>query len=108
MSWLKNVLVDLLVTAIIVVYVFTGAVWAYWIIAIYTPLILLLKIGAVATGVTKKVKKSPDAAPVWFYHLLYGVCLLLLLYVNWWLVAAGWAAIWVLSAVHESRMSAAK
>jgi len=113
MAWLKNVVIDLLVTIVIAVYVFTVADWGYWIIIIYTPLMLLLKIVAVSSGIGSAVKsgvkrgakKSSDDVPVWFYHVLYGANLIMLLYANWWVVAVGWAAIWILSAVQETRSS---
>ena len=109
MAWLKNVVIDLLVTIVIAVYVFTVADWGYWIIIIYTPLMLLLKIVAVSSGIGSAVKrgakKSSDDVPVWFYHVLYGANLIMLLYANWWVVAVGWAAIWILSAVQEARSS---
>ncbi len=105
MAWLKNVLIDVLVTIVIGIYAFQTAEWGYWIITIYTPLMLLLKVAAVASGVTKKVKKDPNAAPDWFYHVLYAVNLLLLLYTGWWIMAGGWAAIWLLSAIQAAKSS---
>ncbi len=113
MAWLKNALVDLLVTAVIIIYVITNASWGYWVIVIYTPLILLLKVGAIAGGAGKVVrktgkKKESDTAPNWFFHLLYGANFALLLYANWWIMAGGWAVIWILSAVQEARSSTKK
>ena len=109
MAWLKNVFIDFLVSAVIAIYVFAGASWAYWIIVIYTPLMLLLKIGAVTSGATKVVRKTgkedKESAPNWFFHLLYGVNFALLLYASWWMMAGGWALIWILSAVQEARSS---
>ncbi|GMQ81958.1 MAG: hypothetical protein BMS9Abin05_1396 [Rhodothermia bacterium] len=111
MAWLRNVVIDLLVTIVIAVFVLTEADWGYWIIVIYTPLILLLKIGAALSGISgavkKGVKKKPGDldkdVPVWFYHALYGANLIMLLYVNWWVISVAWAAIWILSAVQEAR-----
>ncbi|TDI69702.1 MAG: hypothetical protein E2O85_05095 [Bacteroidetes bacterium] len=109
MAWLKNVIIDLLITIVIAVYVFTTADWGYWIIVIYTPLILLLKIGAVLSGISgavqKMAKKKPDDVPIWFYHTLFGANLIMLLYANWWVIAVAWAAIWILSAVQDARSS---
>ena len=107
MAWLKGVLVDILVTIVIAVYAFMETDWGYWIILIYTPLILLLKIGSIASGVKKvvKQKKQQAEAPTWFYHLLYALNFLLLLYANWWIMAGGWAVIWLLSAYDEARKS---
>ena len=111
MAWLRNVVIDLLVTIVIAIFVFTAADWGYWIIVIYTPLILLLKIGVVLSGISGAVKKGvkkksddlDEDVPVWFYHALYGANLIMLLYANWWVIAGAWAAIWILSAVQEAR-----
>ena len=104
MNWIKNVLLDILVTVVIGIYAFTEPEWGYWVIIIYTPFMLLLKLMAVLSGASNPVKKKVEAAaPAWFFHLIYGVNLLLLLYANWWMMAVGWAGIWILSAVQESR-----
>lgn len=108
MSWLKSVLIDIAVTIIIAFYVFQSPEWGYWIIVIYTPLMLLLKVGALTSGVAQAVKKSDSSAPSWFFHLLYSVNLLLFLIANWWLMAGMWAAIWILSAVQESKKTPKK
>jgi len=113
MAWLKNALIDLLVTAVIIIYVITNESWGYYVIMIYTPLILLLKVGAIAGGAGKIVRKTgkekkSDVAPNWFYHLLYGANFALLLYGAWWIMAGGWAVIWILSAVQEARSSKKK
>jgi len=108
MTWIKNVIVDVIVTVIIALYVFSNAAWGYWVIIVYTPLMVLLKLGAVASGVSKVVKQKPDETPNWFYHVLYALNFALLLYGAMWWPAAGWAAIWILSAVQASRTERTK
>jgi hypothetical protein len=103
MRWLKSVLIDLGVTVVIVVYVLEGPTWSYWVLIIYTPLMLLLKIAALTSGVAPGGKKSADTPPVWFFHVLYGINLILLLIAEQFLLAVGWAIIWILSAVLEAR-----
>lgn len=104
MPWLKNVLLDIAVLIVIALYAFQRPEWAWWIIAIYTPLMLLLKVTALSSGVATAVKaRSGDDVPTWFHHAAYGINVLLLLYAEWWWAASGWAAIWVISAIAESR-----
>ena len=98
MNWVKTTIVDVAVTACIVAAAFMDVEWARWVIWIYTPFILLLKIGAFfGPTVVKKGAAKKEEAPEWFYHLLYAANVLLLLAARWWLVAGGWAAIWLVS-----------
>lgn len=106
MNWFKSTIVDVAVTVCIVLAAFVEVEWARWVIWIYTPFILLLKVGALfAPPAIKKAPSSKKQAevPEWFFHLLYGANVLLLLVAGWWLVAAGWAAIWVVSYVAARR-----
>ncbi|MEX0599266.1 MAG: hypothetical protein WD205_01405, partial [Rhodothermales bacterium] len=50
MESLKEVLVDVAVTVLIVVAVVTQWSWAWWVVAIYTPVMLALKILAVLSA----------------------------------------------------------
>lgn len=99
MSWLKHVLIDLLITLCVVLATFGAIVWAKWVVWIYTPLMVLLKLGALGA----KLPQPKDGPPDGFFHVLYGVNLAILLWHAWWWVAAGWAAIWVLSVVAVAR-----
>lgn len=128
MAWVKNVLLDIVCTALIAVYVLahvkTGGVEAgspapgwvasvRWFIVIYTPFMLVLKLAALAVGPRSLrgvgAKKKLDAqAPPGFFHAVYGLNVALLLWGRLWLLAAGWAAIWILSAIFEMRMRPSK
>ena len=106
MNWIKSTIVDIAVTACIVAAVFLGEEWARWVIWIYTPFILLLKLGALfASPVVKRgvVKKSQEEAPEWFYHVLYLANVALLGIAGWWWPSAGWVAIWVVSFIAARR-----
>lgn len=104
MSWIKNVVVDLAVVLVLAVAVVLEVAWARWAILVYTPLMVVLKLMAVAGGATLGKLRKEDAVPAGFYHLLYGASLALAVYGQWWIIAAGWAAIWLLSVVAELRM----
>lgn len=104
MAWIKNVLLDLVVLAVIAIYAFDPAEWGYWVIAVYTPFMLVLKLGALASGMATAIRgKGADNAPSWFFHLVYAASVLLLLYAEFWWAAAGWMGIWILSAVADAR-----
>lgn len=109
MSWLKHVIVDLAITAIIILYALQSPEWAWWIIVIYTPLLIVLKLLAMSSGVAGAVKaKGGNEPPDWFFHAIYAVSVLLLLRSEEFLLAAGWAVIWLLSAVAQSKSRPSK
>lgn len=103
MTHLKNIIVDLLVTGLIIYTVVQDAAWGRVAIWIYTPLMLLLKIGALTVGkqLTGQVKSS-DTPALWL-HGLYGVNVAALLWGQWWIMAALWMGVWGLSAVYDWR-----
>jgi len=115
MKWFKQVILDVLVTALILVAVLLRPEWARWIVIIYTPIMLLLKVFSVfGTGITAQIKRSDAAVPGWFWHILYTVNTAALLVVGWllsdarWALITGiqWVLIWILSVVAESRTRA--
>ena len=115
MSWIKNVVVDLAVTVAIVLAAMMSLSWAWWIVLIYTPFMLIMKIvvflGSHSLG---RLKQKGDGVPVWFYHALYAVnvtvaagAALFAAGANvhqWWMLAGGWALIWILSFATQARM----
>jgi len=107
MAWIKNAIIDIAVTVVIALLAFTGATWAWWIVAIYTPLMVLLKLFALSGAATAVQQKASDV-PTWFYHVLYGANLVLLLVAVFYWAAAGWAVIWLLSVVAESKRRPSK
>ena len=79
--------------------------WGKWVLFVYTPFMVLMKgVAAFSGSVTTLPKRSRAEAPAWFYHVLYGLNVAILLFAGWWLLAAGWLAIWALSAYAASRM----
>jgi hypothetical protein len=104
-SILKNNWLDIAVTVAIAVAVFSGNEVLRWVVLIYTPLMLLLKIVAFSNRhSTSRIKPKDSGTPPLFYHILYGVNVAILLYGSlvvsrsWWWVTACWALIWILSA----------
>ena len=98
MNWIKNVLIDLAVTLLVVLTVAADQKWAWYILVIYTPLMLILKIGALAgRGALAGMKVQSSQGPTWIYHVLYAANVILLSVGREWWLAAGWLAIWILS-----------
>ena len=99
MGWLRHVIIDIAITVLIGVATFGGQVWAAWLVWFYTPLMVLLKLGAY----TAKIPQKPSEVPDWFFHVMYAANLVMLLYHAWYWVAAGWVAIWILSVMIAAR-----
>lgn len=98
MPWIKHVLIDLAVTVVIIIATFTQQPWAVWAVLLYTPFMLLLKlIPLLAGSLVQQVKGPNNGVPDAFYHLLFALNLAALLYAGWWITAAQWGVIWVLS-----------
>ena len=89
MNWIKNVILDIAMTGVITNWVSTGPEWAYWVILIYTPLLLLLKLTTVSSGLSKVAALAGDATPNWFYHLFDAANLVALMFGEWWVGAGG-------------------
>ena len=110
MEWIKQALIDIAVTVLIVLAATMDWGWARWIVLIYTPLMLILKIVAfLGSRSLGQLKRKGDGVPPWFYHLLYAVNVLvsvgaaLTVATQWWLIAGGWALIWGLSIASDVR-----
>ena len=105
MSWIKHIIVDLCVTAIVVIAAFSAATWATWALLVYTPFLVVMKfIGFLAVGFTRTLKRDSGGVPNAVYHLLYAANLSLLAFGGLWLLAGQWAAIWLLSIATEWRL----
>jgi hypothetical protein len=61
---------------------------------------LLLKGAAFLVKPSKsKLKPNHVAVPDAVYHVLYGLNIILAVLDRWWIIAAGWALIWILSII---------
>lgn len=98
MRWIKDVLVDIAVTVVLLVATVGEVQGARWAITIYTPFILFLQfVQYVQRHSLSKFKPKGTTAPDYAYHVLYGANVLIAAYDRWWWVAGCWAAVWVLS-----------
>ena len=112
MKWLQSAIVDIAITAAIVLWAL-GIVpeWGKWIVYIYTPFIAAIKLLALATGLDKvKQKTTGDAPPSLFYHLLFAINVATLVYVYYTssdmvpaIMAGLWILTWIISAMSDRR-----
>jgi hypothetical protein len=115
MSWIKNALIDIGVTVLIVLTAVLDLTWTRWVVLIYTPLMLIMKIVAfLGSASLGTLQRKSDGVPTWFYHVLYAVNVGVMAGYAYlsagvparhgWMLAAGWALIWILSIAAEVRM----
>lgn len=105
MQWLKDVLVDIIVTLFIIVAIILDISWMHWIIVGYTVIMLLAKVVVLAGDSSLQlIRKTQTEAPDWFPHLLYAINTGILIYGRWWYAAAGWLVIWILSYLAQSKL----
>lgn len=105
MKWIKNVLIDVAVTIMIVLAATLDLTWARWVVLIYTPLMLILKIVVfLGSRSLSQLKQKSDGVPIWFYHVLYAANLTVTAIDQWWIIAGGWALIWLLSIASDMRL----
>ncbi len=105
MSWLKDVLVDLAATALIIAAILTshsilsGIVWGYTVLLLFVKLLVLM-----GDSFSNMINKAKTKAPDWFTHLLYALNTGLLLSFQWWYAGACWAVIWLSSYLTQRKL----
>ena len=115
MAWIKNALIDIAVTVLIVLTAVLDLTWARWLVLIYTPFMLIIKVIAFLSSQSiGQLQRKGDGVPSWFYHALYATNIAAMagyaliaagtFAYQGWMLAAGWAAIWILSIAAEVRM----
>lgn len=105
MAWLKDTIVDIVATTVIVITILTsnsflsGVVWGY------TALLLLVKsFVIIGDDFLNLMDKANTEAPEWFSHLLYAINSGILLFFHWWYAGAGWVLIWGLSYLTQQKL----
>lgn len=106
MSWLKEVIVDIAATILIIIGVFISQPILTGIILGYTGILLVTKlIVYFGDSFLNMMNKSQTNAPDWFTHLLYAINTGVLLTFRWWYAGAGWAVIWVISYLTQRKLN---
>jgi len=105
MSWLKEVIVDIVATVLIIIAVFINQSILTGIILGYTGLLLITKLLVLfGDGFLNMMNKARTNAPRWFTHMLYAVNTAVLLFFKWWYAGIGWAVIWILSYLTQRKL----
>ena len=106
MSWLKDVIVDIAATILIIVAALTSNTILQYIVWGYTGLLLFVKFIALAgDSFLNMMDKTKTEAPKWFSHLLYAANTGVFFYFQWWYAGACWAIIWGLSFLTDRKLS---
>ena len=105
MSWLKEVIVDITATILIIIAVFISQPILTGIILGYTALLLITKsLVLFGEGFLNMMNRAKTNAPRWFTHMLYAINTGVLLVSKWWYAGAGWAVIWLLSYLTQRKL----
>ncbi|NGP87904.1 hypothetical protein [Fodinibius halophilus] len=105
MSWFKDVIVDITVTATIIATVLIEHSLLFWLLWGYTGLLLLVKlIVLVGDDFLNMMNKAKTEAPKWFSHLLYAINTGTLAYFQQWYLAGAWLLIWTLSFITQRKL----
>jgi hypothetical protein len=105
MRWLRLIVLDIVILVIIYLATIGEQQWARWFILFYTPLVVVMRILALRSRLLQRKVEAGDEVPVWAYHLIYAASFSLCIWDQWWLVAVGWGAIWIMSSIYQSQMS---
>lgn len=101
MKWMKNVIVDIVVSGVIVAAVLLKIEWLTIVVIAYTILMLVLKLLAIISNPFMKSVKTGKAAtgeaPLWFISSLYAFNVLILMAFGWYYTTAQWILIWLFS-----------
>lgn len=101
MKWLKNVIVDIVVSIVILIAVLSEIEWLTIVVIAYTVLMLALKFLAIISDTfmksVQKGKAKTIQVPLWFTSALYGFNVAVLLAFAWYYTAVQWVLIWLFS-----------
>lgn len=104
MTWIKTVLLDIIVTLLILLAVFTEIPVLDTIVVVYTPIMLALKLLEVfGAGLVNTLRSAAAEPPAWFVYLLYAINVVLLCVAGWWWTAGQWVLIAILSLISRQR-----
>lgn len=97
MNSLKDIIVDICVTVFIAVTVWLYDPWMWWVIVIYTILMLIAKGFTLYSESFLQHKPQTNNKDDRINYTLYALNIILLAYATWWYLAALWSLIWLLT-----------
>lgn len=106
MQWLRQIIVDLLAIVVIALAVFYDADILTYVVYIYTCLMVVARTFALFSENFRSItKKNVSEAPLWVYHVIYLLSVLILAIGQWYVTAAGWIYIWAVAAyIHKQKL----
>lgn len=109
MNWIKNAIVDILVTVIIIVAVIIRVEWLSYVVTGYTIVLLIAKIIIISMNQMQTLMKGRITdVPEWASHMLYATNVIVLAVFNWPVTAALWLVIWLISYLNYKRVRTKK
>lgn len=96
MHWIKNTIVDLLTIPVIALSVFYDSNILTYVVYIYTGLMVIARLFSLSSSNFRAItRKKVENAPLWVYHLIYLLNVIILTAGQWFIVAACWMFIWI-------------
>ncbi len=106
MQWLKHIVIDLLAPIVIALAVFYEDTTLTYIVYAYTILMFIARFASLMSRNFQKItQRKVSEAPIWIYHLIYFLNVLLLALGMWFITAAGWVFIWGVAVYVHKRQS---
>lgn len=101
MNWIKNTIVDLLTVPVIALAVFfNGGNILSYVVYIYTGLMVLARLFSLSSGNFRSItQKKISEAPLWVFHIIYFINVVILLTGSWFITAACWIFIWIAAVI---------
>jgi hypothetical protein len=96
MEWVKQIIVDLFALIIIASAIFYEQIVLTYVVYVYTFLMVAARLFSLLSSNFRAItEKKVSEAPIWVYHLIYGVTIALLIFGGWYVTAVGWLFIWI-------------
>ncbi|MCA1801260.1 MAG: hypothetical protein LC662_02245 [Rhodothermaceae bacterium] len=109
MYWIKNAIVDIIVTITIIIAAIAHVEWLEYVVTGYTIVLLLAKIIIISMNQMQTLMKGRITdVPEWASHMLYATNVIVLAIFNWPVTAALWLVIWLMSYLNYKRVRAKK
>jgi hypothetical protein len=109
MYWIKNAIVDILVTITIIIAAIAHVEWLEYVVTGYTIVLLVAKIIIISMNQMQTlIKGRITDVPEWASHMLYATNVIVLAVFNWPVTAALWLVIWLMSYLTYKRIRAKK
>ena len=105
MKWLKYVMWDVAVTLYILVSVLVKQNRMFLLLMIYTIVMLIARVAAMSGAKTTGLKRMQGQVPEWFFHFLYAINVVALIWGGRIVLAFLWAAIWGLAFYTQKKLS---